>query len=448
MALNPMLWKLKMSQTKCPVYKGQILPLCKDELKTNTNDSLNYAHYYVRSARKEQTHSKTGTQDTFHLSMMPVEWDEVKMKWGPAKKGTVSPHPFDISISSEELHDHFGILSQGTSDKVAAKGEVTQLIEDAFKKAKLYNTWIEKYQNVDVDKMFRGISYRIFNSLPVQIDEEDKEDLFRQSLYEVVTPESIARFDPLRNDNFIGYVTSNFIKHLKSRLAVFQSHQKLEKSGPKDPEHTQDEYLDFVNQQTERSRDHAPTEDVVEYKLLMEDLKDFLEVQKYGDIFVTILEGLQKGYKKNELAHQLGLGPSSFTNYLKRFQKSLEEYAKESENNLLFSLIKEYAMKKQSAEEDVYDKYMQMFKKYKEKTPEDKPAEKMAERVPVGETITIKRKPIPNLEELTKNVVQDPNKSSAQATEDVETYLQDLINSDELIEENGRLIAIQIQRKV
>ncbi|MFA5071091.1 MAG: hypothetical protein WC511_01820 [Candidatus Pacearchaeota archaeon] len=450
--MNPTLFKLRVSQAKCPVKKGQVLPVCKDlnQLKTDQNNTLNYGSsdfYQVNSVNKGTALTGGEKKETYKMALTPVIWDEAEMNWGPKKEGSVSPHPFDISISSQELYEHFAITSKETTAHTALKGEVSQMLEDALRKNKLYNKWLDVYQNVDIDKMFKGIAINVFSKSPIRITEEDREDLFHTALVETLTPEVISKFDFNRNENLAGYLAYNFQRFLISRVQRFQNKKYKEDVPPKDSEFSEEDRLEYLNEQTSRSKEHAPIHDVVEYNILMEDIHDFLEAQKNGELYNKILNSLLEGYSKKEIASQVGLTVTSFSNYLNRMYALLEEYATESENDLLMALLKQYRGKKAAQKEDK-DGLYHVFNDYAKQTGVKEESMKLAERVPVGETITIQRKPLPDLENLTKQVVQDPEKSSAQATKDVETYFQDLLNSDELIEDGGKLIALKVQRKV
>lgn len=446
--MNPMLFKLKVHQTKCPIRKGQILPLCKDKLKVNTTDSLNNAFVYISSVSKLQSSAKHGRKETYKISMIPVEWDEVKMKWGPVKTGTVSPHPFDISISSEELYDNFGVMSRETSEHVAAQGVFSNYIQSLFRKTKRYNEWMDIYANYDFDKILTSVGNRAISASGAEVPYDMREDLMHDALIKTATEDVLRKFDSTKA-NLLTYLARVFRFRIIDEVRRYKTQESGIEQAPKDSDVNEERRLEYLNEQTERTVEHAPTEEKVNFKLLIEDFEDFLSSQKRGEILVAILKGTLSGEKLGDIASKLKMHQSQLSRYVKEFKDYLLEYAKESENDLLYGMALEFMRKKTSAESDDYDTLQKLIQEYQKhpsvEAGEEK--EKLATRVPVGETITIKRKPIPSLENLTKEVVQDPTISTNQATENVDTYLQDLLNMDELIEDSGKIIGLKVSRK-
>ena len=461
-SLNPALFKLRVSQSKCPVYTGQVLPLLKDKLRLNDNDSLNNAgldqpFYSVNSVSRQQSHSpRSGTTDTYHLALTPVIWDEAEMTWGPCKDGSVSPHPFDISCSSEELYDHFGILTKSTTSK-GAKGQISKYIEGLFKKAKKYNEWLDKCQNIDFDQVLRHIGLRTLSKSSYPLTKEDKEDIFHEALLRLGSTDVIGGFD-FSKGRILNFLWGSFYNHmrngLRDHIQKIKNQVVLKNRLPVegDPLST-DEYLDVLGEK------HSPkptVEDTVTADQVIEDFKEYLEVQERGDILISILEMLPQKYKMSDIARKFNVPQSTISEYMKKFVRHLKLYAMESHNDLLLSAVKDQESRRNSsvtASVDDLESIRNIFKTYKEKagssdiTAESGDNKKISERVPVGETIKIERKPLPNFEDLTKQVVQDPEKSSSQASKDVESYLADITSADELIEQDGKLIALRIRRR-
>lgn len=453
--INPSLFKLRVSQSKCPIHTGQVLPLIKDFLRTNQQDSLNLGFYQVNSVSRLKSHSPfKGAKETYKIALSPVEWDPVEMSWGPKEKeGSVSPHPFDISISSEELYDHFGILTKATTTQ-AKIGDISKFVESLFKKAKKYNEWLDKYQNIDFDVIFRNIAHQHLNKAGLNFTKEDKEDVFHDALIALEESEAILNFDESKGSfvNFIWGVFRNYLRNaISAKINALKHETTLQEVEDGDSD------KDFIPSEEQiglRKLKESPQqtpEEQVAVTDLFDDLKKYLISKKHGREFTTIIDMLPKGYTQNEIAKNLGMSSSNVTYLIKKLIPYLQEYAEKTNNDLFLSAIKDGISRRTSsvtAKEEL-DVLKNIFKNYENQKGQSEIVgeTKMAERVPVGETIRIKRKLLPNLEEITQKVVQDPELSTAQAKKDVEAYLQDLISSDELIESDGKIIALKVTRK-
>lgn len=446
MSVNPALFKLKISQAKCPVYTGQILPLLTDKLKLNQNDSLNHAFYKVHSvSRQQQFQGKSGKKETYHLSLSPVEYNEKDLSWSPVKDSSVSPHPFDISVSSENLHDHFGIFTASTTNR-AAENMLHKYVEFLFKKAGRHQDFIEKYSNIDYDKTLRVIALKAMQEM--NLDKDTKEDIFYNALVKIGENQNVIRgFNPEKG-SFLNYFWAMFTNTIRNEL-------RDAKSGKYERSLKQINLGDSIVE--EQLVSETDVEEEVTSKEVLADFKEYLSLQKSGNTLVEIVNMLLEKVSRKEICEKLDVHKTRVHQLVQKIIEHLKSYAKEAENSVLLESISEATKKKSAAEESedislfkkIFDLYSEKLEEGEHTASGETTAEqnKLAERVPVGEVIKIKRRPLPNFEELTKKVVQDPEKSSKQAVEDVEAYLREITSADELIEHDGKLIAIKIQRR-
>jgi len=443
--MSASLFKLKISQAKCPVYTGQILPLLSDKLKLNQQDSLNHAFYKVNSVSRQQTGgAKSGKKETYHLSLTPVDYKD-DLSWTDVKQSSVSPHPFDISISSEDLHDHFGIFTASTTNR-ATEEMLRKYVEFLFKKAGKHQDFIEKYSNIDFDKTMRVIALKAMSELSVENDV--KEDIFYNALVKLGEKDVVKNFNSEKG-SFVNYLWAAFTNAIRNEVRNFLNTREYERQLKKltlDDSSVEEEIPAKEN-----------IEEEVTSKEVLEDFKEYLSLQANGDKLITVIDLLLNQFKQSEIAQKMDVHKTRIHQLIQFIINHLKTYARQADNTLLLESIAKVTNKRVAKEEDVdFSTLKKIFDTYSEKIQEgehiasgETTAEqnKLAERVPVGDVIKIKRKPLPNFEELTKKVVQDPEKSSSQAVEDVEEYLREITSADELIEHEGKLIALKIQRR-
>jgi RNA polymerase sigma factor (sigma-70 family) len=453
-SLNPALFKLKISKAKCPVYTGQVLPLLNEKLRTNQNDSLNNAFYQVQSVSK-QVASSEDKQETYKIALTPVEWDPVELDWSPSvKEASVSPHPFDISISSQELYDSFGIKESKTGKKAntVVPGTINEFVAELFKRADKYPEFVEKHGEMDFDKIFRTVAYKTFTPYEGQLAIEDKEDIFFNALITLWEKDTLDRYNSEKG-NFQNYIWGCFHNALRNEIRKFQSSAKYERK----PTPFTEEYNKNLNSELDMLTTETPQNnpaDIVEANEMWEDFKDYVSIQPRAEMMLSVLKYLPERVKKVEIAKDLGVSSAYISQTIKKIISLLKEYAEESDNPVLVGAISAAEQRKKGTEEDsdwqllqsIYDIFEEDSSEDVEHTAADE-SEKTAERVPVGETIRIKRRPMPDFEELTKKVVQDPERSASQAEEDITSYFQEITSADELIETDGKLIALSIVRR-
>lgn len=455
-ALNPTLFKLKVMQSRCPIYTGQILPLVKDKLRTNQEDSLNNAEmehpfYSVKSVSRQNTYSSgKGKGEMYHLALMPVEWDAVNMAWGPC--ASVSPHPFDISISSEEMYNTFGVHTKHTSKQALERKTISKEVEKLFKRAKKHKDWLEKYQNVDFDRIVRDIALKVLSKNSEILSKEDKEDIFQNVIARIFSERDLVeQYDESRGpfiNFFWGCLYNEFMKEIRNFYRTERPSHKINLRGPSDDMSlSEEEQLTYLSSPGESAESALSTKD------LLKNFQEFLRTKLNSDILIGIAKGFENSDRRVDIAKDLGISKENLNYHVIRFVKYLREYAIISDNETLLAAIEEGMSKNRkegrvAAESDLLS---EIFDNYKDQSGQSERVgeskEKLAERVPVGSTIRIKRRELPSFEDLTKQVVQDPERSATQATKDVEAYLQEITSADELIEQDGKLIALRVHRQ-
>jgi len=265
----------------------------------------------------------------------------------------------------------------------------------------------------------------------IYLKKEDKKDIFHNALIQLLEKEAISLYDENRG-SFINFLWGYFDYRIKDELRNFVKTNKYERLVDKID--LLDEDSNKIEEDLDSTRDlksELSMEEKVDSSSVLEDFKDYLSLERSGDVLVSIVDMLMQKFKKKEIAERLGnVDKSRVSHHLVRIIKTLKEYAEESENDTLLASIEEAILRRKSAEEEpnllleILDIYDQKLENAESSYTAGEDNVKLAERVPVGETIKIKRKPMPNFEDLTKQVVQDPEKSGSKATEDVEAYLQ------------------------
>lgn len=445
--MNPIGIRIKTS--RCPVAKGQILPLLRDKLRSDNTNSLNYGSDWFRVDSVSKTTSAK-KEPMWRLALTPVEWDPVSFDWSPCKEGGVSPHPFDISVSSQTLDENFGVKS-----RVASDGYVSALIGELFRRAGKREEF-ESHRGTNFDALLHSVTNRAITRSGFTFTNEDREDIFQIALTSLTQDPFLSKYTPEKG-SFTNFLFGVFFNHVRNAIRTHTHSGRLpETTSPVTEDGTS--VMEFMQDPA------LSVEDTVTSRQVVADFREYLQYQARGDILLAILDGLSLGYTQTEIAQKVGLAPSSLTPYTKRVLIHLRDYALESQNDNLLTAMEAAAARKNlklAAEVDYYEVLRDVFQSYdpelighvatdtepdtnEVKTREE---EKVAERVPVGETIRIQRKPMPSFEEITRKVVQDPEKSSNQASEDVESYLRDLVSADELIEHDGKLVALKVVRR-
>ena len=348
--MNSMLFRLKIAQTQCPVRRGQILAKCSDtklpleqqrKLDDTFTDSLNNAatasFFYVASVSHQRSKKAGKSFDLYRMALKPVNWDRTKNNWVVAKEeGSESPHPFDISVSSEELYDHFGMISRDTYAHLASEGFIKSYIREMCKK---YRPQIFD-ESYDYDKIFKGVANKAMGHSPVPLNDSDKEDVIQSALIDTITPESLKAFDSSKGD-LIKFFSGIFRLKVLTGLKYFNEYETHKKNPDfKSDEDSGMEAPDSMDEMADE--EHMGIEEEVSYKDMVDGFKKFLRGQSVGKGYlIPVFEGILLGKKGVELHQELDVSEVYLSKLIKKIKIYLVNYALQSGNDLLYSLAKQ-----------------------------------------------------------------------------------------------------------
>lgn len=489
--MNSMLLKLRIAQTKSPVFVGQILvkagnsplPLkfndlerqdsiaeridayyhdsdkLKECLDISVEDSLNFASkkaelFRVLSISRQMSKKAGKDHEIYKLAVLPVEWDKVTCDFVTSSQ---SPHPFDISISSEELDEHFAVYSRNTAHK-AIMGDIDKAVKGFLDKfdRNLYDA------SVNYSQIFKSIFYKTVKALPSSVSESDREDLFAQAFTDTFDTVSLSRFKPEKG-NIVAFLYSQFkfrlLDAIKDQFKVSRGEFVTDSFEPGEEDDSASA-LDALNLKLNKTEvEDSNPENIVSFKDMVEKFKDWIEVKyekpEKAKILQMLFDEMSKGdFSQMALAQKLGVHKTRVHQLATMLREDLVSFAKKTDNDFLLSMLKSYNKKHASSETSEADEDLEFLsealQKYRELFASQKSGESgkgvpTSERFPTGKTTKITKKSMPDsLDDLKKKMVLDDSKSKEAAEEEINKYLADLTTMDDLLEEDGKIIGLKV----
>lgn len=332
-----------------------------------------------------------------------------------------------VTFTAAFLAQHFG----AASIKVARSG---QMINELFKfqlakggKGALYD------KSFDYDKLFAGLAGKYFRKSPVNLDAEDKTDLIVDVLNQILTPATVKALDADRDP--IKYFGGMFEMRMQSAMRDWVT-RRLREVKNQNSEMTDDEFFDHMD-----DRKHSLF-DQVHFVDMVKQLSKFLAAKPEGKYYVPMFAMLQQGYSNTEVAKELNVSPAIVTRYLQRMKDAILEFAKKTNNSLLFDLMSEYLGKRKHSDDTAAgnkDFLIDVLKQYKKRVGSDQ------DRNPAGQVLTIALTKEDDVfsDSVLADIAMDPSVTNDQLVHQAEEFLEYLASQDDLVEQADSVIGLR-----
>ena len=302
-----------------------------------------------RGAKLQEGFYKVISAKTTKKGLTGANHDVVlqSVQFNPSSGWTNDPITVPVEMDHDDAYHFFGMKSRNARGSV---GPIEQLLRDVARKVGK-----EKDLNpaLDYDKIFRGIARNMFARAYIQIPEEDREDLLMDCLLRTITPETVSKFDPTRDP--IKYFGGMLQLNLMSAIKTYTTRHMKNVKPKNDLDMTSEEFQDFLDSKTTNTPKQN-VHNVVEYNILVDGIKKFLEKQRDGHYMTQLFDLSLQGYPSKEIAQKLvqpngtvGVSPAIVSRHFVRLKEYLLEYADETGNDLLWNLVEDMATKRHAS---------------------------------------------------------------------------------------------------
>lgn len=339
--------------------------------------------------------------------------------------------------------------------------------------------------DIDLNKVFKQISESVFRKAPLNIDADDKEFMVLEALAQVVTRDTISKFDSEKD--FVKYFGGMF--QLRLITLAKQHVTRLIREQNESQYGGDDDARSIL--ESHSPLDSKTPEKEVSYDKMLKEINTLLNRESSKKILVPLFNLLLEGHSNTEVAEILNISKGAVSQNLDKLRDFLKEYAIHSNNTLLAHLLVEFGKYKKhsrigseavaaevvASEEHKallgpdFSMIKDLFSKYKrasynlatvsedfshddeplsaeiqiDPTPEEV-HDLIVERLPVGDTTQIEILGLDDLfgEQATIDMFMDPNLSSEQREAQIQNFIQALDRADEIIDDD-KLYLLNIQ---
>lgn len=422
--MNGLYTKLNIIRSNTLVKQGQLIYNNSSEgILTKDGKNLEQGLYLVASV--QLTHSNEGCGDKKKKYLHNLELVGVNCDF---ENFSINSNRVQVSVDNSAFENNFGIGKQ------AKRGIFYELIKDQFEKVGK-----EGFDSkVDYDNIFKKIGWNLLHKLPRKFDEDEGQGIIMDIMLEIITPENVKKFDPKKD--IVKYFSALFYNRMKNTFKHMFRQKRRELQVPvKEDDFTEEEQMEF---RRPKEKDAPSPEEVLGYKELIKDLKNFIKGRVRAKEQLQMLEDMFQGLSSGEIAEKYDISSSLVSRYTNDLRDSIKEYAKKTNNNMLLMLMQQHSKKRMHSDEDI-NLIRRVLEDYKKRVGE----KSIAEREPSGDKTKIKKTILIDKvsDKAIKEALLNDSYSSKKLKAELEEYFSILGSQDELIESsNGKLTGLKI----
>lgn len=241
----------------------------------------------------------------------------------------VDPEPaIEDEVRVAHIASRDFVTATGTA-YVAAPKVISALFQWQFKRAGRPELFDARF---DYDKLFTALAAKAFGKYPVLrgLGSEDRADIVQDVLHQILNAKTIKEMDGEKDP--IKYFGGMFQMRMLTACLNRSRREQMRKHKPVTDERNDEEWMDSK----------APVQtphDELDYKQMVEGLFGYIKSKNLGsDTAIKVLKLCLQQKKSNEIARELGISPASVSKTFLRLGELVKEYAKKTDNSLLFSL--------------------------------------------------------------------------------------------------------------